>query len=125
MSMRLGRQFLPLFLTVVMVLPALGQVLVSDTFDATGRVDQSVWRLPSGGDGAFFGRTEVRTNLSTDYPTMSNGVVTLELDTFRDDGMGGSTGAFLGSELQTKRNFALGGGLRFETRVGWSTRSRD
>ena len=93
------------------------QVLVSEDFSGTGRVDQTVWRLPFGGDGAFFGRTEVKTNLTTDYPTVSSGVATLQLDTFRDDGDGFGTGNFHGAGLHTKRNFARGGGLRFETRA--------
>ena len=108
-----------LFLIVAVGLSSVAsaQVILSDDFSGTGLVDQSIWRLPFGGDGAFFGRTEVRTNLATDYPSVGNGVATLQLDTFRDDGTGASTGAFLGTGLHTKRNFARGGGLSFEVRA--------
>ncbi len=107
------------FTTVVLGLVSISpaQVILSENFSGTGLVDQSTWRLPFGGDGAFFGRTEVRTDLTTGYPSVSNGVATLELETFRDDGSGASTGLFLGGELHTKRNFARGGGLSFEVRA--------
>ena len=100
--------------------PGSAQVLLSENFDGTGLVDQSQWRLPFGGDGAFFGRTEVKTDLTNDYPSVNGGFATLQLDTFRDDGTGMSTGAFHGAGLHTKRNFARGGGLRFEARARMS-----
>ena len=93
------------------------QVLVQDSFDGTGRIDQAIWRLPFGGDGSFLGRTQLKTDLSTDYPVKSGGVATLNFDTYLDDGMGASAGVFSGAEINTKRNFAVAGGLRFEARA--------
>ncbi len=94
-----------------------GQVLLFDDFSGSGRVDQSIWRLPFGGDGAFYGRTLAKTDTALDYPTVSGGVATLQLDTFLDDGTGASAGVFSGGELHSKRNFVVGGGLRFEARA--------
>lgn len=94
-----------------------GQVLISDDFNGSGFIDQTIWRLPFGGDGSFLGRTQLRTNLATDYPVQSGGVTTLNLDTYLDDGMGGSAGVFYGHEINTKRNFARAGGLRIEGRM--------
>ncbi len=94
----------------------IAQTLLVDEFDGTGLVNQSVWRLPFLDDGAFFGRTEVKTDRAIHYPTMQNGTIELQLDTFRDNGFGQSTGLFHGASLQTKRNFVVAGGLRYEVR---------
>ena len=92
------------------------QVLVDDDFDGNGLVDQQIWRLPFLGDNAFYGRTEAKTDRSIHYPLMDGGTARMQLDTFRDDGFGQSTGRFHGAELITKRNFAVAGGLRFNVR---------
>ena len=96
--------------------PAVSQVLLNDEFNGSGLVDQEIWRLPFGGDGAFLGRTELRHDLANDYPSVVNGAVRMQLDTFRNNGAGQSTGLFLGSELQTKRNFVVAGGLSLDVR---------
>jgi hypothetical protein len=94
-----------------------GQQLILDDFTGAPRVDQTIWRLPFPGPGSFLGRTQLKTNLATEYPTQVGGVARLQLDTFLSDGMGGSAGVFSGAEINTKRNFAVGGGLRFEARA--------
>lgn len=93
------------------------EILLLDEFSGTGRVDQALWRLPFGGPGSFLGRTQLKTDLSTGYPVQSGGAALLQLDTFLDDGMGGSAGVFSGAEINTKRNFAVGGGIRMEARA--------
>ena len=116
-----------LLMLTVLVPAAQGQLLLVDDFNESGFVDQTIWRLPSGGyrpvgtvrwvpsggPGSFLGRTQLRTNLTTDYPIQSGGVATLELDTYLNSG--GT--AFSGHELNTKRNFARAGGLRIEARM--------
>ncbi len=96
---------------------AWSQTLLVDEFNGTGLINQQNWRLAFGGDGAFFGQTQLRTDLTADYPSQVGGSAILDIDTFIDDGMGGSTGSFLGTEINTKRNFARAGGLRVEARV--------
>ena len=93
------------------------QLLLRDDFEGAGPVDQAVWRLPFLDDGAFFGRTEVKTDRSIHYPVKSSGTIRLQLDTFRDNGFGQSNGLFHGASLQTKRNFIVAGGLRYLARV--------
>ncbi len=84
--------------------------LVVDEFNGTGFIDQKNWRLAFGGPGSFLGRTQLKTNLATDYPLLSgSGTANLRLDTYLDDGMGGSAGVFSGHEINTKRNFARAG----------------
>lgn len=95
-----------------------GQTLILDEFDGTGLINQKDWRLANGGPGSFFGRTQLKTNLATDYPQLSgSGFATLQIDTYLDNGMGASSGVFSGAEINTKRNFARAGGLRFESRA--------
>ncbi len=116
--MNLGRLWIMSTLLASLVpLATQAQVLLNDDFNGSGFVDQSLWRLPFGGDGSFLGRTQLKTDLSTGYPVQSSGVATLELDTFLDNGSGGSAGVFLGHEINSKRNFARGGGLRIESRM--------
>lgn len=93
------------------------QTLLSDSFGGSGRVDQTKWRLPFGGDGSFLGRTQLKTNLATDYPIQTGGVARLRFDTYLDNGSGGSAGVFSGAEINTRRNFSVGGGLRFNARA--------
>ena len=106
-----------LIFSVATATQGVGQVLLSDDFNGSGFIDQTKWRLPFGGDGSFLGRTQLKTNLATGYPLQTGGVATLELETFLDDGSGGSAGVFLGHEINTKRNFARAGGLRIEGRM--------
>ncbi len=96
---------------------AWSQTLLLDEFNGTGLINQQNWRLAFGGDGSFFGQTQLRTNLATDYPSQVGGSAVLNIDTFLDDGTGASSGVFLGTEINTKRNFARAGGLRVEARV--------
>ena len=104
-------------LTSLVVTPsAHSQLLVEDEFSGAGLVDQEIWRLPFGGDAAFLGRTELRHDRANDYPSIVNGSLRMQLDTFRNNGAGQSTGLFLGSELQTKRNFVVAGGLSLDVR---------
>lgn len=107
-----------ILLALLCISPVTAQEIVfEDQFDGSGFVDQTLWRLPSGGDGSFYGRTQAKTDLSTDYPVMSGGTMKLQMNTYLDDGNGSSAGVFAGAELITKRNFALAGGLRFEVRA--------
>ena len=92
------------------------QVLIQDDFDSTGLIDQQIWRLPFLGPGAFYGRTEAKTDRAIHYPQMSGGTAVLQLDTFRNNGMGQSNGLFHGAEIQTKRNFVVAGGLKIDVR---------
>lgn len=112
---KLVSSLLLLFVTLI-PLTAFSQLLVFDDFGGSGLVNQDIWRLPFSGDGAFLGRTELRSDRATDYPSVANGTVRLQLDTFRNNGAGQSTGLFFGSELQTKRNFVVGGGLSLQIR---------
>lgn len=109
------------------------QVLLLDNFDDAngptaakndGVVDISTYRAPFGGEAndAFVGRTQFRftlpaENVTTLAPGSTDGkVAVLELSTF--DSIAATPGAtFLGTDLITKRNFAVGGGLRMTTRM--------
>jgi hypothetical protein len=99
------------------------QLLLRDDFDGTGIVDSAVWRLPFGdSEGTFVGRTQFRGDPATDIPLQgvaeplaSDGkVLELKLDTYSPVDPGNQ---FLGTDLLTKRNFARGGGLTFESRM--------
>jgi hypothetical protein len=106
-----------LFATIIPLMgPSAGrtEVLLRDDFDGSGPIDTSVWRIPFGEDGTFLGRTQLRLNPSTDIPQKSGGVTRLQLDTYSPLDPGNH---FLGSEMLTKRNFARGGGLAFESRL--------
>lgn len=105
-----------LLLTLGLLFPSLGlaDVLLRDDFDGTGNINTTVWRIPFGEEGNFLGRTQLRTDPSTDIPQQSDGVARLLLDTFSPLDPGNQ---FLGSEMLTKRNFARGGGLSFEARL--------
>jgi hypothetical protein len=108
-----------------------GQILLLDNFDDTngpiaaqgdGLVDVSTYRAPFGGGGDFVGRTQFRytlpaENVTTTAPGSTDGkVAVLELSTF--DSIAATPGtSFLGTDVITKRNFAVGGGLRMTTRM--------
>ncbi len=103
-------------------LTADAQVLLRDDFDGTGNVDSTVWRLPFGSEGSFVGRTQFRGDSAVDLPQQGiaattgtdNLVAELHLDSYSVIDPGN---AFLGTDLLTKRNFGLGGGLSFEGRM--------
>ena len=109
---------------------ALGQVLFVDEFDGThgnaafhpgGVVDVTSFRTPFGvGGDDFVGRTNFRFTLPQDgVSTAAAGstdgkVAVLNLDTFNPTAAGTT---FLGSDVISKRNYAVGGGLRMITRM--------
>jgi hypothetical protein len=110
---------------------AWSQVLLVDEFDGThggaafhpgGVVDVTTYRVPFGGTTGddFVGRTNFRFTLPQDnVATAAAGstdgkVAVLNLDTFNPNAAGVS---FLGSDVITKRNFGVGGGLRMTTRM--------
>lgn len=110
---------------------ASGQVLFVDEFDGThgnetfhpgGVVDVTSFRVPFGGTTGddFVGRTNFRFTLPQDgVSTAAAGstdgkVAVIILDTYNPNAAGIS---FLGSDVITKRNYAVGGGLRFTTRM--------
>jgi len=101
---------------------AWAQLLLRDDFDGTGNVDTTVWRLPFGSEGTFVGRTQFRGNPAVDMPQQgiaeplaSDGkVMEIKLDTYSPIDPGNQ---FLGTDVLTKRNFALAGGLTFEARM--------
>ena len=99
------------------------QVLLRDDFNDTGIVNPFVWRLPFEGEGTFVGRTQFRGNPATDLPlqgiSVADGASTaqvaeIHLDTFSPIDPGNQ---FLGTDLLSRRNFARGGGLAFESRL--------
>lgn len=98
------------------------ELLLRDDFNGTGIVNPTTWRLPFGEEGSFVGRTQFRGNAATDMPLQgvtealaSDGkVAELHLDTYSPIDAGNQ---FLGTDLLTKRNFARGGGLTFESRM--------
>jgi Glycosyl hydrolases family 16/FG-GAP-like repeat len=86
--------------------------LLQDDFNGpTGPINSSVWdfnHFEAG--GSFYGRTQQRQML----PTMSNGVVHLQLDTFNPTNRPDNP-AFLGSEAISKQLFTTtNGGIAFE-----------
>jgi glycosyl hydrolase family 16/PEP-CTERM motif-containing protein len=109
---------------------AAAQVLFVDEFDGThgnaafhpgGVVDVTSYRAPFGvGGDNFVGRTNFRFALPQDGVTTAAGgstdgkVAVLNLDTFNPNAPGAS---FLGTDVISKRNFAVGGGLRMVTRM--------
>jgi hypothetical protein len=109
---------------------AFGQVLFDDEFDGThgdaafhpsGVVDVTSFRAPFGvGGDDFVGRTNFRFSLPQDgVSTAALGstdgkVAVLNLDTY-NPGAPGTT--FLGTDVISKRNYAVGGGLRMVTRM--------
>src|SRR3954468_24463399 len=110
---------------------ASGQVLYVDEFDGThgnatlhpgGVVDVSSFRVPFGGTNGddFVGRTNFRFTLPQDgVATAAPGstdskVALINLDTYNPNAAGTT---FLGSDVISKRNYAVGGGLRMTTRM--------
>ncbi|MEN1680084.1 MAG: glycoside hydrolase family 16 protein [Planctomycetota bacterium] len=103
-------------------LQANGQEIFRDDFDGSGIVDPTVWRLPFGSEGNFVGRTQFRGDAGVDMPPQgvdealaSDGkVAEIYLDTFSPIDPGNQ---FLGTDLISKRDFARGGGVTFESRM--------
>ncbi len=110
---------------------ASSQVLLDDEFDGThgnaslhpgGVVDVTSYRVPFGGmtGDDSIDRTNFRFTLPQDgVATAASGstdgkVAVLDLDTYNPNDAGTS---FLGSDVITKRNYAVGGGLRMTTRM--------
>ena len=109
---------------------ASGQVLYVDEFDGThgnaafhqgGVVDVTSFRTPFGvGGDDFVGRTNFRFTLPQDgVSTAAAGstdgkVAVLNLDTYNPNAAGAT---FLGTDVISKRNYAVGGGLRMVTRM--------
>lgn|GEM_PF-1185754 len=91
-------------------IPAYSQVLLSDDFNSGTQVNPLEWRVPFPGDGSFLGQTQLNTD-NTSLPSIVGGAAVLELSTFLDGSV------FSGSEMITKRNFALGGGLVWKARM--------
>ncbi len=111
--------------------PAMGQVIFVDNFNDTsgpaaaqgdGLVDISKYRAPFGGTTGddFVGRTNFRFTLPTEnVSTVAAGstdgkVAILPLNTFNPSAPGSS---FLGTDMITKQNFNVGGGLRMTSRM--------
>ena len=98
------------------------QLLLQDNFDTPGIVNPQVWRLPFGSEGTFVGRTQYAGDPATDMPlqgiaepSATDGFVAeINLDTFSPIDPGNQ---FLGTDLLSKRNFARGGGVSFESRL--------
>lgn len=110
---------------------ALGQVIFVDEFDGThgsaafhpgGVVDVTSFRNPFGGTTGddFVGRTNFRFTLPQDgVSTAASGstdgkVAVLNLDTYNPSAAGAT---FLGTDVISKSNYAVGGGLRMTTRM--------
>ena len=76
-----------------------------------GAVDESIWAYPTG-DASFNGRTQMRAG----YPSVSNGLLHLQLDTYNPTAnpVGNS---FYGSEILSRRTFERGTGLIVEIRA--------
>lgn len=95
--------------------PSNAEMLISDDFDGTGRVNTRIWRMPD--PGVVLGRTELKGTDAgyTHLPVLSgNGTALLELDTYNPSAPGAT---FWGAEMFTKRTFAVGGGLRYDVRM--------
>lgn len=107
---------------------AAGQTLLVDEFNGArgganahpgGVVDVTTYRVPFGGED-FVGRTNFRFTLPQDNVTTTatgstdGKVAVLNLDTFNPSAPGDT---FLGTDVLTKRNFAVGGGLRMTSRM--------
>src|SRR3954469_24013429 len=110
---------------------ASGQVLYVDEFDGThgnatlhpgGVVDVSSFRVPFGGTSGddFVGRTNFRFTLPQDgvataAPGSTDGkVAVLNLDTYNPNAAGTT---FLGTDMISKSNYAVGGGFSMTTRM--------
>jgi hypothetical protein len=109
---------------------ASAQILFVDEFDGThgdpsfhpgGVVDVTSFRTPFGvGGDDFVGRTNFRFALPQDgVSTAASGstdgkVAVINLDTYNPNAPGAS---FLGSDVISKQNFVVGGGLRMTTRM--------
>jgi hypothetical protein len=89
------------------------QVLFHDDFNGTS-LDTTKWDQPVG-DASYYGRTQQRP--PGDPPSVSGGVVHLELDTYNPTSQTPGD-SFYGTEIFTKQTFARG--LAFEARVRYA-----
>ena len=86
-------------------------VLLHDDFNGSS-LDGGLWSLPTG-PGSFLGRTQLRPPGME--PTVSGGVVRLQLDTFNPTAITPGD-SFFGTEILTNQAFARGHGLVIEAR---------
>ena len=97
---------------------AQNQIIVDEQFDGNG-VDTSIFTFSGSGDESFFGRTQLNSPQLPgpfDAPTVDNGVLQLELNTYNPFAPGTF---FLANEIRTIQQFAPNAqnGLSFETRA--------
>ena len=92
------------------------EILISDDFNSGTQVNPLEWRVPFPGDASFLGQTQLKTD-NTQLPSISGGAAIFELDTYLDGNDGVAPDFFSGAEMITKRNFALGGGLVWKSRM--------
>ena len=74
-------------------------------------VDKSLWIYPTG-EASFNGRTQMRAA----YPSVSNGLLHLQLETYNPTAKPAGT-SFYGSEIFLRKNFERGAGLIIEIRA--------
>jgi len=94
------------------------QVIVDEQFDGDA-VDTSIFTFSGAGDESFFGRTQLNSpDLPGTFeaPTVADGVLQLELNTFNPFAPGTF---FLAEEIRTIQQFApdANNGFSFETRA--------
>jgi len=102
------------------------EILIDDGFsgNANDPIDSSVWKVPPGGDGASFGQTTMKTDVTSlstiaiDIDANDDRAAVLELDTFLPGNtVGNPDNRAFGAEFQSKSSYAIGGGLIWEARV--------
>lgn len=91
---------------------ACAESLLRDDFDGPA-LDTELWRVPTG-PGTFLGRTQLRP--SPDSFVFTRGTLRLPLDTFNPSARTPGD-SFLGSEIASRRTFAVGTGLAIRARV--------
>ena len=97
---------------------AQNQVILDEQFDGNA-VDTSVFTFSGSGDESFFGRTQLNSPQlpgAFDAPTVANGVLQLEINSFNPFAPGSF---FLADEIRTIQQFAptSTNGFSFETRA--------
>ena len=95
---------------------ASAEVLLSDDFSGSAGdyINSSLWRVPPGGPGAFYGLTAVQTSLD-DLPTTDGDAAVLELHTYTSgNSPGNPNNRVAGAEFQSRSSYAIGGGLIWE-----------
>jgi hypothetical protein len=76
-----------------------------------GTVDEFIWSYPTG-DASFNGRTQMRLG----YPSVSNGLLHLQFDTYNPTANPAGN-SFYGSEILSRKSFKRGTGLITEIRA--------